>query len=105
MCSSDLLHEALNDRLHQPHRQRLIPGFEQAMLLEHPDLLGVCLSGAGPSVVALAKRNFSAVEALLAAIYERLEIPCQVRTLAVHRNQEVPACEVPPNAPDSSVLA
>jgi homoserine kinase len=99
-----LLHEALSDRLHQPHRQRLIPGLEQALLLDHPDLLGVCLSGAGPSVVGFAVRSFSEIERQLSAIYERLNIAYRVRTLAVHRNNEVQDCEVPPNA-DPSVFA
>ncbi len=100
-----LLHEALSDRLHQPYRQRLIPCLEQAMLLEHPDLLGVCVSGAGPSIVGFATRSFPEIERLLADAYRSLNIPCQLRTLAVHRNNEVPVCEVPPNAPDPSVLA
>jgi homoserine kinase len=93
-----LLHEALSDRLHQPYRQRLIPGLEQALMLDHPDVLGVCLSGAGPSVVAFAVRSFADIETKLAKIYERLAIPCQVRTLSVHRNDEV-EFEVPPNPP------
>ncbi len=99
-----LLHEALSDRLHQPHRQRLIPGFEQALLLDHPDLLGTCLSGAGPSVVGFAVRSFAEIERQFSAIYERLDIAYRVRTLAVHRNDEVQVCEVPPNA-DPSVFA
>ncbi len=99
-----LLHEALSDRLHQPHRQRLIPGFEQALLLDHPDLLGVCLSGAGPSVVGFAVRSFAEIERNISAIYERLNIAYCVRTLAVHRNNEVQDCEVPPKA-DPSVFA
>jgi homoserine kinase len=97
-----LLHEALSDRLHQPHRQRLIPGLGQALLLDHPDLLGVCLSGAGPSVVGFATRNFSEIERLLSAIYDHIHIAHRVRTLAVHRNIEVSDCE--PNA-DPSVFA
>lgn len=96
-----LLHEALSDRIHQPYRQKLIPGLDQALMLDHPDLLGVCLSGAGPSVVAFAVQSFDAIEQLLSQIYERLAIPYQVRTLAVHRNNEV-ECDVPPNP---SVLA
>lgn len=100
-----LLHEALSDRLHQPYRQRLIPGLEQATLLEHPDLLGVCLSGAGPSIVAFASRSFAEIERLLAQVYERLDVPCRVRTLAVHRNHEVFDCEIPPKTPGPSVLA
>jgi homoserine kinase len=100
-----LLHEALSDRLHQPHRQRLIPGLEQALLLDHPDLLGVCLSGAGPSVVGFAVQSFSEIEKQFSAIYERLGIAYCVRTLAVHHNHEFVDLEVPPNAPNPSVLA
>jgi homoserine kinase len=100
-----LLHEALGDRLHQPYRQSLIPGLDQALMMEHPDLLGVCLSGAGPSIVAFATRSFREIEAALAAIYKGLGIACRVRTLAVHRNHEVAEYDAPPNAPDPSVLA
>ena len=96
-----LLHESLSDRMHQPYRQKLIPGLDQALMLDHPDLLGVCLSGAGPSVVAFAVRSFDTIEQLLAQVYERLAIPYQVRTLAVHRNHAVEV-DVPPNP---SVLA
>ncbi|MBI3941323.1 MAG: homoserine kinase [Acidobacteria bacterium] len=78
------LKEALRDRWHQPYRQALVPGLEPALALEHPDLLGVCLSGSGPSVVGLAERNFSAVEELFLNLYRSLGIPCRVRTLAAH---------------------
>jgi homoserine kinase len=71
-------------------------------LLDHPDLLGICLSGAGPSVVGFATRSFAEIERRLSAIYDRLNIACRVRTLAVHRNAEVSDCE--PNA-DPSVFA
>ena len=60
-----LLREALRDRLHQPFRQHLVPGLRELLTLEHPDLLGVCLSGAGPSIVAFAERNLDAVEEAL----------------------------------------
>lgn len=100
-----LLHEALGDRFHQPYRQRIVPGLDQALLLQHPDLLGVCLSGAGPSIVAFATRSFAEIERMLANIYERLGLAYQVRTLAVHRNPEAIENEVPPNAPKPSVLA
>ncbi|MBI4455984.1 MAG: homoserine kinase [Acidobacteria bacterium] len=79
------LREALRDRWHQPYRQPLVPGLEEALALEHPDLLGVCLSGSGPSVVALAARNFSAIEELLLNSYAALGIPCHVRTLCAHQ--------------------
>src|SRR6185437_3958253 len=37
-----LLREALHDRLHQPFRKDLVPGLQDLLALEHPDLLGVC---------------------------------------------------------------
>jgi homoserine kinase len=82
-----LLREALNDRLHQPLRQRLVPGLEQALALEHPDLLGVCLSGAGPSIVAFAERNLAGVEDLLRRTFSSTGLPFQIRRLRVHQNE------------------
>jgi homoserine kinase len=48
------LQEALQDRLHQPYRMALIPGFEalQQTALEQ-GAYGMVLSGAGPTVLAL----------------------------------------------------
>ena len=82
-----LLKQAMSDRLHQPYRQSLVPGLEAALHLEHEDLLGVCLSGAGPSIVAVAEKNLSAIETLLANTYEPLGIPYQIRTLRAHPSQ------------------
>lgn len=80
-----LLREALQDRIHQPFRQRLVPGLEGALALEHPDLLGVCLSGAGPSVVALAERNLEEVQEVLEGAFSRENIRYTVRKLCAHR--------------------
>jgi homoserine kinase len=84
-----LLKQALGDRLHQPFRQKLVPGLEQALNLEHEDLLGVCLSGSGPSIVALAEDNLSEISDLLASIYEPLGIGYSIRTLTVHQETSV----------------
>lgn len=79
-----LLKEALRDRWHQPFRGPLVPGLQKALELEHPDLLGVCLSGAGPSLVALAQHNHTAVAALLEEAYAPLGIPFTTRILCAH---------------------
>ena len=50
-----LLREAMRDRIHQPYRAPLIPGFEEILALDVPGLLGVALSGAGPTVFAFAE--------------------------------------------------
>jgi homoserine kinase len=79
-----LLREALQDRLHQPYRQSLVPGLEDLIHLEHPDLLGVCLSGAGPSIVGFAQSNVESVANLLERIYSRTGLKCRVRILNAH---------------------
>lgn len=83
-----LLREALRDRLHQPFRRKLVPGLEQALSLEHVDLLGICLSGAGPSIVAFAERNFEVIEELLKKSFLPLGLPFTIRTIRVHQNSE-----------------
>ncbi len=50
-----LLREAMRDRIHQPYRAALIPGLDEILALATSGLLGVALSGAGPTVFALAK--------------------------------------------------
>jgi homoserine kinase len=79
-----LLREALRDKWHQPYRARLVPGLAEALALDHPDLLGVCLSGSGPTVVALVAGETVGVEQCLRAIYAQLNLPCQIRVLNAH---------------------
>jgi homoserine kinase len=64
------LREALKDRWHQPARAALVPELAPALAIDDPDLLGVCLSGAGPSIVAIASRSFDRLTARLEAIYQ-----------------------------------
>jgi homoserine kinase len=80
-----LLKEAMRDRWHQPFRQPLVPGLEAALSLTHPDLLGVCLSGSGPSVVALAQKNAQGIGELLSDAYHQLGIAHRVRVLQAHQ--------------------
>ena len=79
-----LLRDAIEDRLHQTYRSAIVPGLKEALALRHPSLLGVCLSGAGPSVVALAEHNLDEISALLAEIYASKSIPCHIQILQVH---------------------
>lgn len=85
-----LLHEALQDRLHQPYRAPLVPGLREALALRHPSLLGVCLSGAGPSVMAVVERDADEIATLLQQIYIRQSIPVIVRQLKVYPTQPKP---------------
>lgn len=71
--------EAMRDRLHQPYRADLIPGFSN--VLQHirqdtyPGLLGVSLSGAGPSILAFATSNFETIgKDIMAVLSEAQQI-------------------------------
>jgi homoserine kinase len=44
---------ATADRVHQPYRAPLVPGFDEMLGFALPGLVAVALSGAGPSVIAL----------------------------------------------------
>lgn len=84
----ELLREALRDRWHQPYRASLVPGLAEALALEHPDLVGVCLSGSGPTVVALVAGDSTGVEQVIAGIYQRLDVPCRLRVLRAHNGSD-----------------
>ena len=80
----DLLWEAMRDRLHQPQRESLVPGLAEAMSLPRmPGLLGIALSGAGPSIVALVDDNDAEIGVRLASCFRAHKIESTVRTLAV----------------------
>jgi homoserine kinase len=67
-----LLREAMLDRIHQPYRAPLIPGFEEILALTTPGLAGVALSGAGPTVLALANpAEAEAVGRAVAGVFEK----------------------------------
>lgn len=54
----DLLGEAMADRLHQPHRAKLVPGLMDVIAAaRRAGAYGAALSGAGPTVLALASRE------------------------------------------------
>src|SRR5262249_45051939 len=80
----DLFWEAMRDRLHQPYRESLVPGLAEALALPQTrGLLGIALSGAGPSIVALVDGNDEEIAARLASCFRAHRIESTVRTLAV----------------------
>lgn len=60
-----IIYGAMNDKIHQPYRQSHIPGFKEALEGMNPEtdegLLGIALSGAGPSVIVIAINNFERI--------------------------------------------
>lgn len=81
----DLLWDAMQDRLHQAHRQSLVPGLAEALATPaQPGLAGVALSGSGPSVVALARDRVEEIGEAIAENFRRRNVPATVRVLEVN---------------------
>ncbi len=80
----DLIWDAMQDRLHQHYRQKLIPGLAEVLAMpQMSGLLGVALSGAGPSVVALATAGFDEIGRAIAAHFEHAGVTATIRFLEV----------------------
>jgi homoserine kinase len=86
----DLLWDALQDRLHQSCRESLIPGLADILgLPQTSGLLGIALSGSGPSVIALATHHFDEIAQSIAAHFERHRIISTARILDVSSEGQI----------------
>ena len=88
------LREALKDRWHQPARSALIPELEPALALDDPDLLGVCLSGAGPSIVALTTHGVARITRKLQQVYRESGATVTIRDLRAEPSRMAVAAPV-----------
>ncbi|PHH89610.1 hypothetical protein CDD83_5675 [Cordyceps sp. RAO-2017] len=85
----ELIHLAMQDKIHQPYRQTLIPGLTEVVNSmspkTQPGLLGVCLSGAGPTILALATSHFDEIAGriidTLRQHNENKSLPCEWKVL------------------------
>jgi homoserine kinase len=71
-----------DDRWHQSFRAHLVPGLPEVLALKHPDLLGVCLSGAGPSLLAFTRGDTAAIGELIQKTLGEKQVKAQVHLLA-----------------------
>ena len=93
----ELIHLAMQDKIHQPYRQTLIPGLTEIVESMSPKtqagFLGVCLSGAGPTILALATSNFEEIAtriiALLKEHNENKELECRWMILEPAKGTQV----------------
>jgi len=54
-----------DDHWHQSFRSHLVPGLPEVLSLKHSDLMGICLSGAGPSLLAFTRGETVAIGELI----------------------------------------
>jgi homoserine kinase len=81
----DMIYTAMQDKLHQPYRRGLIPGLTEILQSvtpqSHPGLLGICLSGAGPTILALATENFDSIANHIVEQFKKENITCDWKLL------------------------
>lgn len=78
----EFIREAMKDKLHQPYRAQLVPGLPE-ILANAPNhgALGVALSGAGPTMLALvdaASKQKAELESFFVETLQRHQIPAAV---------------------------
>ena len=81
----EMIYDGMQDKVHQPYRKTLIPGLTEILQSvtpkSHPGLLGICLSGAGPTILALATDNFEHIAEHLMEQFKKENITSQWKLL------------------------
>lgn len=84
-----LMKAALNDRLHQQYREKLIPGLKEIKeALKHEEnVMGVVISGAGPSVLVISHgNNLDKIRETVSKVWLDLNVKSKILTLQVEEN-------------------
>ncbi len=75
-----MIYLAMQDKVHQPYRQSLIPGLSEILQsmtpTTQPGLLGICLSGAGPTILALATEHFEEIAERIVGSFAKDGVHC-----------------------------
>lgn len=86
---SELMKLALQDRLHQPYRMKLMPGLDKIMEnLKHIDsVLGCVISGAGSSILVVSKKNdLDKIRSIVKDTWENQNIKTDIKTLNIEQS-------------------
>ncbi len=81
-----LMKLALQDKLHQPYRMKLVPGLDRIIenLKHEEDVLGCVLSGAGPGIVVISKKNnLDKIKSIIKDTWEDINVKVNITTLPV----------------------
>lgn len=80
----ELVRTAIGDKLHQPYRKELIPGYDDIVTAaENAGALGCCLSGAGPTMIAFLDRDYRQFVQRMANFVKTLNKKWEVRLLDI----------------------
>jgi homoserine kinase len=71
-----------DDRWHQPYRAPLMPGLSDVLEYRHQALLGTCVSGAGPSILAFARGDAVPIGEALCQLLAKKGVNAEARVLS-----------------------
>ncbi len=75
----EMLSTAMNDKLHQPYRSTLIPGFDDVVEAAlSAGALSIALSGAGPTIAAYCLDNMQEVGKSMQNVFKQHGIPSDI---------------------------
>lgn len=84
-----LMKIALNDRLHQPYREKLVPGLVEIKeaLKNEENVMGVVISGAGPSILVVSYgNNLNKIRETVSNVWNDMNVKSKILTLQVEDN-------------------
>jgi homoserine kinase len=82
----ELMKLAMQDKLHQPYRVRFVPGLEEVMeeLQNFDNVLGVALSGAGPSILVITSdSNVDKIKNVINMTWEKYSVKAELMTFDI----------------------
>lgn len=86
---SELMKLALQDKLHQSYRMKLVPGLYDIIdnLKHEENVLGCVLSGAGPSILIVSqKNNLDKIKSIVSETWANYNVKTDIRTLKVEEH-------------------
>ena len=76
---------AMDDQIFQPLRKQYIPGFDQVLdEARKAGAAGAALSGAGPSIIALARDHSPAIGQAMQETFQNHDVSCQILYLKIN---------------------
>ncbi len=82
----ELMKLALQDKLHQPYRMKLVPGLEKISenLRHEENVLGCVLSGAGPTILIISHKNgIDKIHSIVRQAWDDLNIKAEIKTVNI----------------------
>lgn len=83
---AELMKIALQDKLHQPYRMKLVPGLDKIIenLKHEENVLGCVLSGAGPAILVISQKNdLDKIKSIVKETWEDMNVKVNIMTLPV----------------------